>query len=155
VNERVSASRDIAAPADAIWALVTDLPRMGEWSSENLGGKWLKGAVGPAPGATFRGANRNGIYWWKTKAIVQECIPGERFSFRVTSLGIPVSEWTYEFEATEAGCRVTESWVDRRPGFFKPISSMATGVRDRETHTRAELAQTLDSLAAAAEAQAG
>jgi len=30
-------TRDIAAPSEKVWALVTDLPRMGEWSPENAG----------------------------------------------------------------------------------------------------------------------
>ena len=55
-----AATRDIAAPAEKVWILVTDLPRMGEWSPENAGGKWVKGATGPALGAVFKGTNRNG-----------------------------------------------------------------------------------------------
>ena len=46
-------SRQIAAPAEKVWALVSDLPRMGEWSPENEGGAWADGATGPAMGATF------------------------------------------------------------------------------------------------------
>jgi len=152
MTERVAVSRDIKAPARDVWELVSDLPRMGEWSKENLGGKWLRRATGPATGASFRGANRNGIRRWATKATVQDCTPGERFSFRVTSVWIPVSEWAYDFEETATGCRVTESWVDRRPGWFKPISTAATGVRDRDAHTRNGIAETLENLATAAEA---
>ena len=35
MTEPVSVSREIAAPVDTVWVLVTDLPRMGEWSPEN------------------------------------------------------------------------------------------------------------------------
>ena len=44
-------SRDIDAPAHDVFALVSDLTRMGEWSPENTGGKWVKGSTGPALGA--------------------------------------------------------------------------------------------------------
>src|SRR5277367_6047983 len=68
-----AASRDIAAPAEKVWALVSDLPRMGEWSPENAGGKWVKGATGPALGSVFQGANKNGFRRWSTTVTVVGC----------------------------------------------------------------------------------
>ena len=50
-----AATRDIAAPAEKVWALVSDLPRMGEWSPENAGGKWVKGATGPGARRRLQG----------------------------------------------------------------------------------------------------
>lgn len=144
-------SREIDASAATVWALVSDLPGMGRWSGENEGGKWLAGADGPSPGATFRGANRNGVRRWKTKATVVDSIPGKRFSFRVTSVGIPVSVWSYDFVPTASGCQVTESWLDQRPAWFKTVSSLASGVKDRDAFTDAEMTKTLNNLAAAAE----
>ena len=38
----VSVVREVAASPEKVWALVTDLPRMGEWSPENQGGKGRK-----------------------------------------------------------------------------------------------------------------
>lgn len=146
----VTVSRDIAAPPEQVWDLIADLPRMGEWSPENEGGEWLGGATGPTPGAKFKGANRNGEKRWKTVATILDVQPGRRLAFKVTAMGLPISEWTYELEPTESGCRVTESWTDRRPGFFKPIAAKATGVTDREEFTRGSITQTLDALAAAA-----
>lgn len=147
----VSVSREISAPAVRLWELLSDLPRMGEWSNENVGGRWLGGASGPAPGARFRGANRNGIRRWSTLVTVVDAEPGERFAFRVSYLGLPISEWSYVIEATDGGCRVTESWADRRPGWFRPLAQVATGVGDRAEHTRDGIAHTLEKLAAAAE----
>ena len=46
----VVVSREISASADAVWPLVSDLTRMGEWSPENQGGEWIKGASGPEIG---------------------------------------------------------------------------------------------------------
>ena len=87
----VSVSRDVAASADAVWEMVSDLPRMAEWSPENEGGAWIKGATGPAPGAAFRGSNRHGGKSWKTIAKVVHAEPGRRFSFRVTAMGLPAT----------------------------------------------------------------
>ncbi len=155
MDEPISVRREVAAPAAAVWSLVSDLPRMGEWSNENDGGKWVGGAGGPAPGARFRGRNRNGFHRWSTLATVTEAAPGERFAFDVSYLGIPISAWRYEFAQTADGCEVSESWTDRRPGWFKPIARLATGVADRAEHTRDGMAHTLDRLAAAAESHDG
>ena len=95
--------------------------------------------------------NRNGDKTWKGVATIVDAEPGSRFSFRVKAMGIPIAEWSYDFVETASGCTVTESWSDRRPGFFKPIAAKATGVADRAEHNRATMEQTLENLAAAAE----
>ena len=155
MHNSISVSREIDAPAAVAWSLVSDLPRMGEWSNENEGGKWVSGADGAAPGAKFRGRNRNGFHRWSTLVTVTEAASGERFAFDVTYLRIPISAWAYEFAATDGGCIATETWTDRRPGWFKPLARLATGVADRAEHTRAGMAHTLERLATAAEQVAG
>ena len=152
MTDELSVSREIKAPSDRVWAMVSDVTRMGEWSPENEGGTWLGDATGPEPGARFRGSNRNGWRRWRTKATVVDAEPGRRFSFHVSSFGLPVSEWGYEFEPTADGCRATETWVDHRPGWFKPMAQLATGVSDRAAVNKAGMEQTLERLAAEAEA---
>ena len=148
----VRVDREIGAPAEDVWAMVSDLRRMGEWSPENVGGEWMGDATGPEPGAKFRGANENGRKKWKSVVTVVDAEPGRRFSFRVTAFGLKIADWAYDFEPTPTGCRVTETWTDLRPGWFKPIAGVATGVADRESHNRAGAEETLERLAAAAEA---
>ena len=46
------------------------------------------------------------------------CEPGKVFEFAVTSGPLEVAKWRYEFEDTDSGCRVTESWEDRRKPWF-------------------------------------
>ena len=154
----MSVSRDIAASADTLWAMVSDVTRMGEWSPENEGGEWLDAPLveraGVAPGAKFRSRNRLGRRAWSTVATVLEADPGRVFSFRVTAGPVQVADWSYTFEAVDDGCRVTETWTDRRAGWFKPIGHLATGVGDREAHNRAGMEQTLAGLAAVAEGAA-
>lgn len=144
-------SRDIAAPAQRVWALVSDLPRMGGWSPENAGGKWVKGSTGPALGATFRGNNRNGVRRWSTTVTVSDCDPGSVFEMAVTSGPLDVARWRYEFEelASGAGCRVTESFADRRAPWF---ANVARVLGDHSAaHAEQEMTATLAALAAAVE----
>jgi uncharacterized protein YndB with AHSA1/START domain len=152
MSEQVSVSRDINAPAATLYAMVSDITRMGEWSPENEGGEWKGGATGAAPGAKFKGNNRSGRRKWSTNATVVDAVPGERFSFKVEAVGIQVAEWSYDFDTTATGCMVTETWRDRRPGFFKPLARILTGVDDRAGHNSDGMEQTLERLAAAAEA---
>jgi uncharacterized protein YndB with AHSA1/START domain len=147
----VSVSREIAAPADTVWAMVSDVTRMGEWSPETEGATWIKGATGPRPGAKFKGTNRNGKKKWDTVAEVVEVEPGRRFSFTVSAVGLRIADWAYEFEPTASGCRVTETWTDRRGRIASVLGKPVSGVEDRAAHNRAGMEQTLDRLKAAAE----
>lgn len=144
-------SREISAPADQVYAMVSDVTRMGEWSPENQGGEWLGDVSGAQSGARFRSTNRAGEKSWKTVATVVDASPGKRFAFRVHFGPLKVAEWSYSFEPTANGCVVCEAWTDLRPGWFKPLSKLGTGVSDRESHNRAGMEQTLERLAAAAE----
>jgi uncharacterized protein YndB with AHSA1/START domain len=151
MTDQVSVAREIAAPAERVWAMVSDVTRMGEWSPENEGGTWLGDATGPKPGARFRGANRHGNKKWNTVATVVDAEPGRQFSFRVAATGLKVAEWRYTFEPTATGCRVTETWIDQRGRVVKTLGKPVSGVADRAAHNRAGMEQTLERLAAVAE----
>jgi hypothetical protein len=149
----ISRTVHVDAPAQRVWELVSDLPGMGSLSPENTGGSWKGGATGPAVGARFKGNNRNGKRSWSTSVRVTRCEPGSEFAFAVSSVaGIPVSEWSYAIEPADAGCEVTETWQDRRPGWFKAPAALVTGVKTRDdTSTAVNLERTLQALKAAAE----
>ena len=81
------------APEEA-FAWVADLPRMGEWSPENLGGEWLD----PSPlgvGSKFRGRNRGPRGEWETVLTVTEFDPPHQFGFVVASPGEEGTAWQY------------------------------------------------------------
>ena len=151
MSEHVSVSREIGAPAEALWAMVADVTRMPEWSPETVAVQWIGGATGPEPGVSFRGTNRNGAKRWKSVATVVDAEPGKVFRFRVKAVGLRVAEWCYSFEPTASGCRVTESWTDNRNRLLTLVSGRVTGVSDRPTHNRLGMERTLERLAAVAE----
>ena len=150
--DELQVTAEIRAPAERVWSMVADLPRMSEWSPENEKVEWRKGASTAAPGATFAGRNRYGSKSWSTSGSVVEVEPGRLLSFRVTAVGMKVALWSYRFEPTDDGCRVTESWVDERNALVKARGKPVSGVSDRMAHNRAGMVQTLANLKKAAEA---
>jgi len=149
--DQVSVTREIAAPVERVWAMVSDVTRMSEWSPENVGARWLGGATGPQPGAKFRGTNRNGTKKWDTLATIIDVQPCRLLSFRVTAAGFKVAEWRYAFESTPSGCRITETWIDERGRIATTLGKPVSGVADRAAHNQAGIVQTLERLKAAAE----
>jgi hypothetical protein len=147
----VEVTETIAAPAATLYAMVSDLPRMGEWSPENTGGKWVGAARAAAVGARFRGTNRSGWRQWATTVTVTAADPGTRFAFDVDALGLPVAAWSYTFADGPGGCTVTETFTDRRPGWMRTVSVPLMGVSDRNAHNRRNMVETLRRLKAAAE----
>ena len=151
--DQVSVTEHIDAPADAVYALVSDLPRMGEWSPESTGGRWVKGASGPAVGARFRGTNANESKAWATTCTVVEATPGSAFVFDVGVGPMKIARWGYRITPSAGGgCDVTETWDDRRHPLAKPLGKLASGVEDRASHNEATMRETLRNLKAAAEA---
>ena len=145
----ISRTVRIAAPAEDVWAVVSDLPRMGELSPENIGGRWLNGA-GPALGARFRGTNRNGRLQWWTRVRVVAYEPGRRFTFDVrTPFGSRVSRWSYVLVPAADGCVVTEEWY--RVGAWivrKFMGPRITGRHDRPGYNVHSIEYTLAALKA-------
>jgi uncharacterized protein YndB with AHSA1/START domain len=110
---RGSVTVHMAAPADRVWDLVSDVTRIGEFSPETFEAEWLDGAAGPALGARFRGhVRRNGrgpVYW--TVCTVTACEPGRAFGFSVGPTGGRVlNTWRYSLAAADGGTDVTESF---------------------------------------------
>lgn len=145
--ESISADIEIAADPLAVYALITDLDVLGQLAAETTSHQWTKGHT-PTAGAQFTGRNENGKHAWSTTCTVTDARPGATFEFEVKSLVIPVARWRYDIAPIEGGCLVTETTMDLRPGWFKPIAALATGVKDRAganaDHIRATLGRLKD-----------
>ena len=151
--EQIQVERTIRGAPDVLYALVSDLPRMGDWSPENTGGTWLDGA-GPVVGARFKGSNRSGWFRWHTDVVITVVKPGEEFGFDVTLGPFKVANWTYRFEQPDGAAgatRVIETWTDHRVPVFGTIASLFIGVRDRPGLNRRNMEATLAKLAEAVE----
>jgi len=103
------ASIEIHASPEAVYDLVADLPRMGEWSPENIGGEWQGGGSGTV-GDRFLGHNRAGERTWSAPVMVTQAERGRCFAFVIGPDDGPYVRWTYRLEPSGAGTRVTEVW---------------------------------------------
>ena len=148
----VEVTVDIAAPPETVWALISDLPRMGEWSPECTGVTWRGGATKADPGARFTGHNRRGVRRWSAQGRIVTAVPGRELTYETGALGLPAGLWGYRIEpGADGGSRVTEWWEDRRGRLLTVLGPLATGVKDRAEHNRTGMQTTLDRLRAAAE----
>jgi uncharacterized protein YndB with AHSA1/START domain len=95
---------DIDAPPAVVWAVVSDLKRMGEWSPQCTRMFVFGGEI--KQGTRTLNVNKQGWKRWPTNAKVVHFEPERKLAFRVVENR---SVWTYELEPTETGTRLTES----------------------------------------------
>jgi uncharacterized membrane protein len=153
-----STSVVVDAPSDAIYELVADLTRMGEWSPECERVEWEPGHSGPATGARFVGHNRGGpfkLIRWSRHGTVLAAERGRVLEFATEEGGREGTVWRYRFEPVDGGTRVTESYrVDSIPVWARIVdvpTNRAKELRETMRHTLERL-KTAAEAAAAAEA---
>jgi uncharacterized protein YndB with AHSA1/START domain len=99
----LQAQIDIDAPVAKVWALVSDLSRMPQWSPQCR----VMKALGPLrQGTRTINLNRRNKMFWPTTCVVTEVIPEKKMAFQVNQNG---AIWSYELEPTDAGTRLVES----------------------------------------------
>lgn len=151
MRPRIEVTRDIAAPPEAVYAAISDVTRMGEWSSECVACHWHEGVTGPEVGATFDGTNRNGDHEWVTQGRITVADPGQAFVFECSMTDFHYATWGYRIEPIEGGSRVTEWSEDLRPDSVLEMSAQLSGVADRSARNQETMSGTLERLAAALE----
>lgn len=100
----------VEAPPEKVWALVSDVTRIGEFSPETFEARWTRGSTGPEVGASFKGhVKRNGVgptYW--SPCQVTACVPNQVFEFAVGTDDITLVNWGYRLASDGGGTTVTE-----------------------------------------------
>ncbi len=141
-----TASIEIEASPESVYAILTDLSRISELSPECYSAEWEGDATGPVVGAKFRGYNRFREHEWDAGCVVVAADPGREWAFHVPSEDGRGTTWRYEIEPIEGGSRVTES-------FDSPILDGESFQKmNRHDWLLKNIARTLDNLKAAAEA---
>ena len=94
---------DINAPVSTVWALVSDLKKMPQWSPQC---RLMKPIGGLRQGGRTVNVNRRGVLFWPTTCRITELVPEQKLAFRVNENH---TVWSYELEPTEAGTRLVET----------------------------------------------
>ncbi len=154
MGARVEESIEIAAPPEAVYDLVADIARMGEWSPEATGALGASSRL--AAGDRFIGSNRRGPVRWWTVCTVRRAERPALLEFDVDAGPVALSRWTYCLApGPDGGTVVTEVWLDRRDGVIGLPIRLAGSLLipgDRAAHNRTTMRATLAGLKKTAEA---
>jgi hypothetical protein len=145
-------------PAD-LYAIVTDVTRVGNLSPVCQFGAWDDAAQAGKMGAWFTGHNAIGDFSWDTRCKVVASDAAREFSF--VNFGpagdVELVRWGYTFEENGDGTDVTETWqvLPAYPGFVSAgdpnfdvkarIDGMAQMARDGIAATLANLKRIAES----------
>jgi iron-sulfur cluster repair protein YtfE (RIC family) len=105
---------EVHADADigAVWHVVRDVSRVGEWSHECVGATLLGGATSATPGARFQGRNRQGIFRWGRQC---EIVIAQPYQLVWRTIPTPLypdsTEWTIQLYPSPGGTRIQQTFT--------------------------------------------
>ena len=142
------------ASAEALWQIISDVTRVGEWSHECRGARLLGGARSASPGVRFRGRNRSGVFRWSRSCVFAAVEPPRTLVWRTGGLWgrVDSTQWRIDLEPVAGGTRIVQTYQVLRvaPGLDRVYWRLIKAHRDR----RRALADDLERLAALALSQA-
>ena len=139
---------DFPVPAERVWDLVSDPTRIGEFSPECIGARWIEGSYRAALGARFEGSNRatledGRIFEWIRPCTIVQCEQPFLYGYMTHDRwDQPATEWNFKIEPTPHGCHVTHSMRMFPDG----LSGLRLAADADPTSTRTLLDQRLQSL---------
>ena len=147
------------APPGAVWQIVADVTRTGQWSHECRRVRWLGPAAAPAPGARFRGSNRSGWLRWQRVCEMLTVNPPRELAWRTLSTPLyPDSTlWRIALQPAGTGTRITETyqvvklsppWLDRLMALANPSHTDRAAVLDGDMRRLAALAASTETTPA-------
>ena len=137
---------EAGAPVEAVWRVVSDVTRTGEWSPECLAVEWLDGATKATPGARFRGANTSLWLHWHRTCVVTDVAPGRSITWRTipTWRFVDSTEWRITLEPLGGGgTRIVQTYeVLRCPRWWEwVVIRLNPPHRDRTAALAADLSR--------------
>jgi uncharacterized protein YndB with AHSA1/START domain len=152
----ISASTEIAAPPEKVWALVSDLRNMARWSPQTAKSV-LRNENGL--GARFLNINRKGLLVWPTQSEVVRYTPpaGEQVGEIAWRVKENFTVWSLRLEPTAGGGTRLTSTREAPEGISDVsvrLTKVAFGGVPKFTSTlSSDMATTLGRIKAAAEQQ--
>ncbi len=123
----------VAAPPEAVYDLVSDVTRTGEWSPVCTGCWWDDEAEAGRVGAWFTGRNELPERTWDTRSQVVAADRGREFAWLV---GGAFVRWGFLLEPAGGSTRLTETWeftVDGLAMFSDKYGAAAAAEIDERT----------------------
>src|SRR5579863_7412598 len=108
---QVTRTAVIAASAEQLYDIISDVTRIGELSPNCKAAWWDEGS-GPQVGGWFTGRNEMpGRDPWERRCEVVVAEPASAFVWTVGGSKEGVVQWGYRFRPVEGGTEVEESWT--------------------------------------------
>jgi uncharacterized protein YndB with AHSA1/START domain len=148
----------VHAPVDAVWRVVADVTRTGQWSHECRQVRWLDKSAAVASGVRFRGRNRSGWLRWSRVCEIVSVQPSHELVWRIlrTALLVDSTEWRITLEPTGDGTRIVESYrVVTLPRWFEWLVTHLNPSHVDRTAALSEDLHRLGDLAASETASLG
>jgi hypothetical protein len=144
----------VATSPQALYDLVSDVTRMGEWSPVCTGCWWDEGD-GPREGAWFTGRNELAGRTWETRSLVVAAAPGREFAYNVLGNWV---RWGFALAPLGDATELTESWnfLDGGVAGYRERfgEDWQARLAERRQTMLVGIPATLAAIKAAAEAQA-
>ena len=137
----------------AVYRLVSDVRRIGEWSPECRSAVWLEDRRGP--GARFRGSNRSGLNRWSRICEVLVDDRDREFAWRTVPGGPTMddsTEWSFVLEPAGVGTLLTQrmQMVKKPQAWFRPYIRLTMR---HHLDMRVQMLATLDAIRVSAETE--
>ena len=121
VQAQGSTTAVVDAAIEAVWDVVGDPTRVGEWSHECVDAEWVGGTAEARPGARFRGRNKQGLIRWGRLCEVVSVEPYELVWRTVPTRLTPDStEWALRLSRVDGGTSIEQTfhlvkgtWLER------------------------------------------
>jgi Polyketide cyclase / dehydrase and lipid transport len=156
---RHSDSIAVGRPAADVYAVVSDVTRIGELSPVCTSGTWDDDAQAGKDGAWFTGHNAIGEFTWDTRCQVVTAVPGREFAFvnHGPDGNAELVRWGFTLDEHGAETQVTETWqvLPSYPDFVTaddPDADVASRLDGMAAMARDGIRDTLANLKKVAEA---
>jgi iron-sulfur cluster repair protein YtfE (RIC family) len=131
----------VDASIDAVWEIVRDPTRVGEWSHECVAGEWVGSVTDARAGARFRGRNRQGALRWGRCCEIVNADP-----FAIVWRTVPSAlygdstEWSIRLTPDPGGTRIEQTFHVVKGSKLEPLyATLLPAHRDRTDALRDDL----------------